>query len=41
MEVTFSGLVSAVDLELFEKILEKDLSPGQTVFLLFISHLVY
>lgn len=41
MEVTFSGLVSALGLELFEKILGKDLSPGQTGFLLFLSHPVY
>jgi len=41
MEVKFSGLVGALDLELCEKILEKDFSPGQAVFLFFLSHLVY
>lgn len=33
MEVKLSGLVKVLDLELFAKILEKDLPPGQTVFL--------
>lgn len=41
MEVKFSGLVIVLDLELFAKILEKDLPPDQIVFLLFFSHLVY
>lgn len=41
MEVTFTGLVSARDLELFVPNPGEGFVTGQTVFLLTLSHLVY